>query len=1187
MSDDILSIVSPEAEAAVDQIIEDSGRLNRIVNGTGTDLIITEDGSPIPSVRKALIDNLYFKTPPIPWRMGTQVREFNQLYSFQDANGKSTWWYAPGATSSAPVTMGDQPTNDVRWRVFLDSGNMDGIYAPILSPLFKGNPRVPTPADDDASQSIANTMWVKTAIAKAIEIALPNWDDGIFNNLTVHNNTVLKNLLVTGSATFTGDKIDAVDAELNLKKINLIGQDAVINFLWQEGVGHRTNLSPNKIFTTEMTANKLEGDVVESGTERAIVPTFRAHGISQMDTLNILQNDRQDPTEDTLRVGGTTRVKNLIVEGDTTGITANVDGTNISPNSINNTTVITTETLNVTDSAQISGPARFTGEVEFLGPVKGIGEALIGEDLEVNTMLVKETLSVVGDVGVGGITTVKDLVITGNVSGLVYPAPNIDGMEIKPSSIETKGLIVDGPTVLKDVTITGVVRGLGDLSIDGLDVKPNSVVTNDLTVNGSLTMNGQIAINNIDADTVKTKSLEVTGLSTVQNITAGPGAIISGFESVVNDQDIKPKTMATTEGASVGTDLAVTGKLTVGGKTTLGDVDITGQVTGINPDFGPQGDIIGKSLTVESVTATSQVSTANLILSGKILDADGNDFALKVDPVTIGEAIKTLDIQPKSVTTKTSDTDKGSVTTGRLTADSANLKAVVTDDIRMVDGTVTGSLKVMGEILDKDGNPVAIMDIPSMIAGKDIAPKAITASGNISTTGTLTSGAATINGGATVSGSVNSGGIRSTEDIYTEKDMLVTGRGTIGGNLSVTGSITSGDATVNNLVVKGTLHDGNGNPIGSPESLTGKDINPRTVTATGNISTTGSLTVGFNITAGADISATGDVIGQDIHARGKIVSSGDSEMSRLKVGTLEVTGSQSVKGSVAAELGFSSSKGGINVAESAVVGKSLTVQDNTVLGHVDAEFEGDRLKVIGNQRVEGNLYVTGVINGNVDISGQDINPRSVTTSAGITAAGTVAGDIGDFNSMEVGVSGAAVGLRVLNSATVAGDLTVTGHINATIDQSQQDVVTKSLQTGNINATAVSTSTLTTTGKITASSSDMDIKTITANKVMVKPKSQTITQGSFVPDGTTNLYDLTLTVDTRIEIPSQLLAGGVGGSIVLYLTQDATGGRKVTFATGYYALNEGEINVAPNGVTVVQLMYSGIGSIVDMLILPRA
>lgn len=41
-----------------------------------------------------------------------------------------------------------------------------GIYAPVISPVFSGNPTVPTAAGGDASLLIANTSWVDTWFAK-------------------------------------------------------------------------------------------------------------------------------------------------------------------------------------------------------------------------------------------------------------------------------------------------------------------------------------------------------------------------------------------------------------------------------------------------------------------------------------------------------------------------------------------------------------------------------------------------------------------------------------------------------------------------------------------------------------------------------------------------------------------------------------------------------------------------------------------------------------------------------------------------------------------------------------------------------------------------------------------------------------------------------------------------------------
>lgn len=53
-----------DLEAIVTQLELDSDRMHIVVNGDATTTAFAEDGSPLPSIRKTLVDNLQFKTPP-------------------------------------------------------------------------------------------------------------------------------------------------------------------------------------------------------------------------------------------------------------------------------------------------------------------------------------------------------------------------------------------------------------------------------------------------------------------------------------------------------------------------------------------------------------------------------------------------------------------------------------------------------------------------------------------------------------------------------------------------------------------------------------------------------------------------------------------------------------------------------------------------------------------------------------------------------------------------------------------------------------------------------------------------------------------------------------------------------------------------------------------------------------------
>ena len=100
-------------QESVEQTITAGEQIHQIVNGTATTEVTVEDGSKVPSIRKALLDNFYFKDP-IAWQVGQTENVFNQLRQFTDGS----WWYAPSATASNPVSMGSTPVGDSLWKIY-------------------------------------------------------------------------------------------------------------------------------------------------------------------------------------------------------------------------------------------------------------------------------------------------------------------------------------------------------------------------------------------------------------------------------------------------------------------------------------------------------------------------------------------------------------------------------------------------------------------------------------------------------------------------------------------------------------------------------------------------------------------------------------------------------------------------------------------------------------------------------------------------------------------------------------------------------------------------------------------------------------------------------------------------------------------------------------------------------------
>ena len=114
-------------QEATELAIEASNQLHSVINGDANAEVTVEDGSKIPSVRKAMVDSLYFK-PPIAWAQGEYEDTYNQLREFVDGDVR-TWWFAKGATVSTPVLMSTNPATDINWTLW----NTSSVNASLLS----------------------------------------------------------------------------------------------------------------------------------------------------------------------------------------------------------------------------------------------------------------------------------------------------------------------------------------------------------------------------------------------------------------------------------------------------------------------------------------------------------------------------------------------------------------------------------------------------------------------------------------------------------------------------------------------------------------------------------------------------------------------------------------------------------------------------------------------------------------------------------------------------------------------------------------------------------------------------------------------------------------------------------------------------------------------------------------------
>lgn len=110
-------------EQAVELAIFSANQLHNVINGDATSTVESEDGD-IPSLRYALVNNFYFRSP-IAWSEGNTAVVFNQLYYFTSLNDRvSGLYYAPSATATNPITLGSSPIGDPNFVLYTATANI-------------------------------------------------------------------------------------------------------------------------------------------------------------------------------------------------------------------------------------------------------------------------------------------------------------------------------------------------------------------------------------------------------------------------------------------------------------------------------------------------------------------------------------------------------------------------------------------------------------------------------------------------------------------------------------------------------------------------------------------------------------------------------------------------------------------------------------------------------------------------------------------------------------------------------------------------------------------------------------------------------------------------------------------------------------------------------------------------------
>ena len=455
-------------ENAVDQVIVDSERLHNVVNGTAVEEVITEDGSPIPTIRKAMLDNIYFKTPPLPWTVGATCTVFNQLYAFKSAAG-TQWFYAPSASVDNPVRLPADPTESSYWKIFLDSKYMEDHYATKESPVFTGNPQCPTASLESEDETLANTSFVH----QLVRSQLLNLQAGTLALEGLNVNTLIKtnNLSVSGNASFAG-LVEASGSQGKFRQVTLTKEGSTLDF------SYRNPLDPNELSTLldyhSVTTDSITSHKIVNGSASSDNDTMSLEGIgnNRFDYVYITGSGAKGSDEPTLKVSGITQLENVVITGDVQGISHSVDGIDILPNSIG------TKRLTVTEALTVQGAANFAGINTNTLSAEGALTANTVTGVEGSfTILTVTDGNIRGALSVEGETNISDnLTVLGNITG--QNGATIGGDVVLNGD--------SGTTTVHNLVVNGTVSGINfDIADQHVTVKSLSSTT-DIMASGSI-----------------------------------------------------------------------------------------------------------------------------------------------------------------------------------------------------------------------------------------------------------------------------------------------------------------------------------------------------------------------------------------------------------------------------------------------------------------------------------------------------------------------------------------------------------------------------------------------------------------------------------------------------------------------------------------------------------------------------
>ena len=500
--------------------------------------------------------------------------------------------------------------------------------------------------------------------------------------------------------------------------------------------------------------------------------------------------------------------------------------------------------------------------------------------------------------------------------------------------------------------------------------------------------------------------MPVTRINNNQITDASAGNVNLGINANTKLQNFSITSNKIANNLTYGSDLTVTGNLTVQGSSTAIDTTIT---------------------TIEDpviVLASTQTGSPAVDIGFIGERGTANNIAFVWDE-SAGEFVTAF--------TNTSET-------------STTINIIAYANIHTKDANIDGNAVINGTT-SLVGNLVGAVNATGNITGGNLLT-----SGLVSATGTVTSG-------ANITGAnILTGGIVSATGNVTGGNILTSGSG---GSISGSGNITGGNlltggtvsAAGNITAGSGSFFLGNGSQLTgvtasavNANALLGNTLSPNvlfssltTVGTLTSLSVSGTTQSGNLQTAGL-ISATGNVSGGNLNVTGNIVDAGPLSIITSSNGNIDLLPNGTGNVNTSANLSVTG-----RVTAASVAGGVITGTSTSVTGTQTAA------STVGGVITGASVSVTGGVTA-ASVAGGVITGTSVSVTGGVTAASVAGGVITGTSTSVTGTQTAAStvgGVITGTSASVTGNITGANLVVTTniYDASALNIITGA---GNIN-----------------------------------------------------------------------------------------------------------------------------------------